>query len=134
MHRNLTCVYLLYVHAIIDTKYMHAMIDTWLYIWFYYRLFSLLFIYVLDCYCIHSILTIIILYILLFPHFTHSLRVFYLFWICISRSRIISFCWSGIWRGSHVLWGAQSFPLRDYPIWILFISSLFILIDFFESL
>ena len=133
MHHNLTFVHLLYIHAITDTRYVHTMIDTWLYIW----LITVCFYYCSSMYCIVIVFTVywlLLYYILLFSHFTYSLEVFWLPWICISRSRIISSCWLDIWRGSHVLRGAQSFPLRDYLVGILLMSSLFILVNSFDSL
>jgi len=37
------------------------------------------------------------------PHFTHSLGIFWFSWICVYRPKDISFSWSCIWGGSHVL-------------------------------
>jgi len=82
----LYCV-IVFTYTGIDTWYMHAMVDTWLNPLFYYRLSSLLFIYFLHVITfIMNLLVYIILHYITFPHFTHSLGVFWLLWICICRS------------------------------------------------
>ena len=65
-----------------------------------------------------------------FSHFTHSLRVFWLPWICTFRSIVVTFCWSGIWRGSHVLRRAPEFSCSIVQSWYFF--SLFLLIHWFS--
>jgi len=94
----------------------------------YYRLSGLLLLYVL-----YIVLFIIVslyahtcnILCTLFSYFIYSLGVFWLSWICTSRSMYILFCWSGIWRESHVLRGAQTYSF-DLLILSIVLSLFFI--------
>ena len=67
-----------------------------------------------------------------FPHFTHSLRVLTL-WICTSRYIIVTFCWSGIWRG-YWYYEEPEFLLARSSILGILSYILFILLISFDSL
>ena len=67
-----------------------------------------------------------------FSHFTHSLRVFWLLWICTYRSMYILFCWSSIWRVSHVLLGARTYSFDLLILGIIF--ALFFISRFIYSI
>ena len=78
-----------------------------------------------------------------FPYFTHSLGVFWLPWICTSRSKDVSLCGSGIYMHyeelrillldrsalvsflhfifSHIFLDSLYFGLSMYSIWIIHI-------------
>ena len=129
-HHKLMCVHLLYIHVYINIRDL-----TWHMI-LLQRVFITIY-YVLYCHYIQNILTVIILFTLL-PPILHSLRVFWLSCICVSKSRDISICWLSIWRESHIIqelteqrWELK-FSLLDHPV--INLTFLLFLIHLLDSL
>ena len=112
------------------------MVNNWMDIWFYHRLSSSEFIYVLND-IVFVICQLLLYYIILycFPHFTVHYVAFWLPWVCIFRFReyfILLTMYCTFYGGAcGAMIGARSCSLCAIIwSWVLFISSLYILVDF----